>query len=119
MFLEDVDPATMTLAEVKTGIHKESPDIPITNMRLVLRTSNEESVIVHMDGDARTVASYGIVGSNDGDEIVTLQLLVVAPLTPEQIQERTPSVQKCAQMPGWQVKIPLPVHPARLLRNQI
>ena len=36
----------------------------------------------------RTLASYGIIGA-EGDDIVTLQFVVVAPLTAEQIEARS------------------------------
>ena len=47
----------------------------------------EESLLLEDDG--RTLASYGIIGAEDGDDFVTLQFVVVAPLTAEQIEARS------------------------------
>ena len=46
---------------------------------------NNSTEYVLMD-DNRTLASYGIVGSVEYDDIYTLQMVVVTPLTPEQIE---------------------------------
>ena len=52
-----------------------------------------------LDDDERTLASYGTVRpqEDDGDDIVTLQLVVVAPLTPEQIEARSKEVYEAAE----------------------
>ena len=45
-----------------------------------------------LDDDKRTLASYGITGSEEYDDIVPLEMVVVAPLTPEQLEARRKEV---------------------------
>ena len=63
----------MTIADVNAKVHEHMPDVPIANMRM----------------------QNGILGP-ENDE-VALQLVVVAPLTPEQIAARSGEV--------WKVKV--------------
>ena len=52
-----------------------------------------DGIVFLDDDDDRTLASYGIVGdADDGDLLVTLQLVVVVPLTPEQVEARSREV---------------------------
>ena len=53
-----------------------------------------------MEDDGRTLASYGIQGSEEYDDIVTLEMVVVAPLTPEQIEARLKEVWDAAEAGG-------------------
>ena len=57
---------------------------------------NNSTEYVLMD-DNRTLASYGIVGSSEYDDIYTLQMVVVTPLTPEQIKARQQEVYDAAE----------------------
>ena len=57
---------------------------------------NNSTEYVLMD-DNRTLASYGIVGSVEYDDIYTLQMVVVTPLTPEQIKARQQEVYDAAE----------------------
>ena len=119
-FLEDVDPAATTVAVVKARIRKKKPDVATTDMRVLLFLRRSEGAAAAaagaggaatgggaapaaaerllLDDDERTLASYGVVRSqeDDSDDIVTLQLVAVAPLTPEQVAERSQPIWAAA-----------------------
>ena len=102
-FLEDVDPAATTVAHIKAKIREKQPDIATNRMRLVYHRKSHgggggHDQNVHLDDDSRTIASHGMVGSGaDEDDLLTLQLVIVGALTPEQLVTRSKEVYDAAE----------------------
>ena len=111
VFFEDVDPTTMTVGSVWTEIAKKKPDASVEDMQLVLRQKSPAAAaaagggggggggdpILFLENDDRTLASVGFVGTHNGDNEFTLQLVEVPPPTPEQIEERSREVYEAAE----------------------
>ena len=109
VFFEDVDPTTMTGGSVWTKIGEKKPDASVEDMQLVLRQKSPAAAaaagggggggdpILFLENDDQTLASVGFVGTHNGDNEFTLQLVEVPPPTPEQIEERSREVYEAAE----------------------